>query len=114
MSFTLEVIDLEELSEPERDSEFSRIMEQESRRPFDLSKGPLFRALFLRLEAKNFILFFNMHHIISDGWSIEVLLREFEMLYRSFSLGESSSPAKTVTDNLSGSNPSHFFDVRKS
>ena len=48
---------------------------------FDLSKVPLFRMSLLRLEAERYLLLFNIHHIISDGWSVEVLIREFLAMY---------------------------------
>jgi amino acid adenylation domain-containing protein len=49
--------------------------------PFDLTTGPLMRALLLKLKAHEHLLLFNMHHIISDGWSISVLVRQWSELY---------------------------------
>ncbi|MFD2169298.1 amino acid adenylation domain-containing protein [Tumebacillus lipolyticus] len=52
--------------------------------PFDLTAGPLFRATLLQERAEEHVLLLNMHHIVSDGWSLEVLRREFATLYASF------------------------------
>lgn len=59
----------------------------EARRPFDLNRGPLFRVSVLRLADREHILLVNMHHLISDGWSIGLLLRELTTLYDAFSSG---------------------------
>ncbi|MFA0960207.1 non-ribosomal peptide synthase/polyketide synthase [Roseivirga sp. BDSF3-8] len=55
---------------------------------FDLGKAPLFRAGVIRVSDKRSVLWFNMHHIISDGWSMEVLIREFTSVYDSLSQGK--------------------------
>ena len=52
--------------------------------PFDLAQGPLFRAFLLRLGAQRHVLAIAMHHIVTDGWSIGILIREFTQLYRAF------------------------------
>jgi hypothetical protein len=59
----------------------------EAKRPFDLSNGPLLRASLLRLDATEHVLLLTMHHIVSDGWSIGVLIKELVVLYQSFSAG---------------------------
>ncbi|PON09611.1 non-ribosomal peptide synthetase [Candidatus Entotheonella serta] len=56
----------------------------EARQPFDLAQGPLFRAVLLRVAPDDHILLLTMHHIISDGWSINILIREFSALYASY------------------------------
>ncbi|MFC2155743.1 amino acid adenylation domain-containing protein [Acidobacteriota bacterium] len=92
--FSLDILDLKEIAEPDRETEASRILQQESIKPFALSDGPLFRALLLRLHPEDNILLLNMHHIISDGWSLDILLQEFELLYRSHSSGEPAALAE--------------------
>ena len=52
-----------------------RLAAAEARRPFDLARGPLLRAALLRLGTSEHVLFLTMHHIVSDGWSIGVLVR---------------------------------------
>jgi amino acid adenylation domain-containing protein len=53
----------------------------ESRRPFDLARGPLFRALLLRLGRQDHVLLLGLHHILADGWSLGLLLQELAQLY---------------------------------
>ncbi|MFI6131257.1 amino acid adenylation domain-containing protein [Micromonospora sp. NPDC051141] len=50
--------------------------------PFDLAHGPLLRALLIRLSASDHVLFLGQHHIVGDGWSVDVLLRDLITLYR--------------------------------
>ncbi len=62
-------------------------------RPFDLAAGPLFRAALLHLAPgapAEHVLLLNIHHIVSDGWSIGVLIREVGALYRAFAAGRPS------------------------
>ena len=61
---------------------------RESQTPFDLTKSPLLRVTLLRLQPEKHILLINMHHIISDGWSIGVFIRELSHLYGAFVAGE--------------------------
>ncbi|HLM66178.1 MAG TPA: amino acid adenylation domain-containing protein, partial [Longimicrobium sp.] len=60
---------------------------QESVRPFDLAAGPLFRARLVRLADEEHALLLGMHHIVSDGWSVGVLIREIAAIYDAFSHG---------------------------
>ena len=62
-------------------------------KPFDLAKGPLIRARLLTLESEQHVLILNMHHIVSDGWSIGILVRELGELYRAFAAGAPSGLA---------------------
>jgi amino acid adenylation domain-containing protein len=86
----LEVIDLTNLTPERRAEEASRITSEEARAGFNLSRGPLFRVKALNLEEEDHVLLFTMHHIVSDGWSMEILSREVGMLYSAYSRGESS------------------------
>src|SRR3989440_7655969 len=69
-------LDLSGLSPQERESELRRLARAEIHRPFDLVRGPLWRLRLLRLEAEDWVLLLMMHHIITDGWSMQVLLHE--------------------------------------
>lgn len=62
-------------------SEVAEWIQKESHFIFDLSSGPLFRARLLRLRASEHVLLLTMHHIVSDGWSMGILLRELCALY---------------------------------
>ena len=63
---------------------------REAVQPFDLAAGPLLRATLLRLGAERHVLLLTMHHIVSDGWSMEILLRELVALYEAFAAGRPS------------------------
>ena len=86
----LEVLDLSGLAEAERTAETQRLVEEESARPSDLTTGPLLRMSLIRLGAEEHVALVTMHHIISDGWSIGVLVREVAALYGAYVRGEES------------------------
>jgi amino acid adenylation domain-containing protein/non-ribosomal peptide synthase protein (TIGR01720 family) len=65
-----------------------RLSAAEAVRPFDLSRGPLLRSLLLRLEEGEHLYLINLHHLVSDGWSTEILVREIAELYRAAVGGE--------------------------
>ena len=87
---TIPLTDLSELNEDQRGDEAQRLALKESRTPFDLSQGPLFRITLLRLAEQDHVALFTMHHIISDGWSMGVLVSEVAKLYEAFLNGEDS------------------------
>ncbi|HLK55636.1 MAG TPA: condensation domain-containing protein, partial [Chthonomonadaceae bacterium] len=89
-SVDLPRIDLSTLSEERRDAEAQRLVQDEACRAFDLITGPLFRASLIRLGEQEHILLLTMHHIVSDGWSMGVLAREFTTLYNAFQAGQPS------------------------
>ena len=60
---------------------------QEARLPFDLTQGPLLRGRLLRLAQDEHVALFTLHHIVSDGWSVGVLIREVSLLYQAFAAG---------------------------
>jgi amino acid adenylation domain-containing protein len=86
----LPLTDLSGLPAPERAAEAARITRDEAARPFDLSRGPLFRPRLLRLGGEEHRLILSMHHVIGDGWSLGVIFRELGALYGAFSRGEPS------------------------
>ena len=63
---------------------------EQAREPFDLEKGPLLRASLARLNENDHVIMVTMHHIVSDEWSMEVLVREVAALYEAFSQGKPS------------------------
>jgi amino acid adenylation domain-containing protein len=77
----LPLVDLSGLPAADRSFEADRLEKEEGRRPFDLGTRPLWRAFLLRLGASEHRLAVVMHHIISDGWSLGVLLREIGALW---------------------------------
>ena len=86
----LRLIDLSELGTAESSAEVRRLSEAEARRPFDLSTGPLLRTMVLRLSAAEHVVLLTMHHIISDGWSMNLLINEVATIYEAYRRGEES------------------------
>ncbi|RKI63758.1 non-ribosomal peptide synthetase, partial [Corallococcus sp. AB049A] len=82
--------DLRSVDEAHRQKEARRQVEQEMLRPFDLGRGPLIRTRLFTLKEREHVLVVTMHHIVSDGWSLGVLIRELGALYAAFSSGQLS------------------------
>nr|WP_306464213.1 non-ribosomal peptide synthetase [Corallococcus exiguus] len=88
----LERVDLSALEDTEaRLREAERLATAESQRPFDLERGPVIRALLIRLAPEEHVLVLHLHHIVSDGWSLGVMVRELTTLYAA--LREGRPPA---------------------
>jgi len=84
--FSLPEVDLGGLPDEARRAEAERLTAEEARRPYDLERGPLLRAALLRLGSREHRLLLGMHHIVSDGWSVGVLMEEVSALYRAVPL----------------------------
>jgi len=84
----LAVEDLRPLNSTVRATEASRRLRDEARRPFNLERGPLFRASLLRLADAEHLLVMTLHHIVADEWSMGVLFRELAAVYRAYMTGE--------------------------
>jgi amino acid adenylation domain-containing protein/non-ribosomal peptide synthase protein (TIGR01720 family) len=82
--------DMGRMDEAGREQNLQAVLGEEARRGFDLSKGPLIRANLIRMAEDEHILIVVMHHIISDGWSIEIMVGEFSRLYEAFMQGHES------------------------
>ncbi|HET8846542.1 MAG TPA: amino acid adenylation domain-containing protein, partial [Ktedonobacteraceae bacterium] len=87
----LSVQDLTTLPVEKRQEEAQHLVKKESLSAFDLARGPLLRPLLIRLSPSEHILQLTAHHIILDGWSLDVLLRDLTSLYTAFAQGRSSS-----------------------
>jgi len=81
------VIGLDSLPAASRDAEVRRLFAEEARQAFELGRGPLFRTRLLRLGPEEHVLLFTLHHIVTDAWSVGVLVREVAALYEAFSQG---------------------------
>jgi amino acid adenylation domain-containing protein len=77
----LPVIDMADLRPDLREKQIEEIVQRETEYAFDLSRGPLLRVTLVRLAQSDHIVVFNMHHIVSDGWSMAVLIREVGEIY---------------------------------
>jgi amino acid adenylation domain-containing protein len=86
----LEIKDLTGVPANEREEEAGRIRKEEAWTGFDLSKGPLFRVKILKLDQELHTVLYTMHHVVSDGWSMEILVREVGELYQAYTHGEKS------------------------
>ncbi|HEY6349974.1 MAG TPA: amino acid adenylation domain-containing protein [Candidatus Angelobacter sp.] len=73
--------DLSQLPQSARKEEAQRLIGNEARAPFDLQHGPLLRARLLRLDVEDHLLLLTMHHIVSDGWSLDIFVREVAAFY---------------------------------
>jgi amino acid adenylation domain-containing protein len=93
-TFAVPVVDLSAAPEHKRDSEARRLMTEEARKVFDLTKSPLLRAKLLKLEVGGHLLLLTTHHIACDGWSLGVIYRELAALYEAFSHGAGESPQR--------------------
>ncbi|HEX2188130.1 MAG TPA: amino acid adenylation domain-containing protein, partial [Longimicrobiaceae bacterium] len=71
-----------------REAEAERLAQAEALRPFDLTRGPLLRSTLLRISEADHVLLFTLHHVVSDGWSRDVLVREVSALYAAYARGE--------------------------
>jgi amino acid adenylation domain-containing protein/non-ribosomal peptide synthase protein (TIGR01720 family) len=83
LNITLPVIDLSNLSAKEKETEARRLINLEAQTPFNLEVSPLLRTSLLCLDEADYILLFTMHHIVSDGWSTDILVGEVVTLYES-------------------------------
>src|SRR5579885_468400 len=83
-------IDLRACSSQERELLLHHLATQEAEQPFVLGQGPLLRAWLIALSEEEYVLFLTMHHIVSDGWSVAILVQELATLYRAFVTGKPS------------------------
>ncbi|ARU62661.1 hypothetical protein CBW65_18035 [Tumebacillus avium] len=87
LDIPIQKYDFTHLPEAERNDAAERTAREDASRPFDLIQGPLLRVTTIQKAAEEHLLLFTLHHIISDGWSIGVLINEFSLLYASFKNG---------------------------
>ncbi|HEU4535900.1 MAG TPA: condensation domain-containing protein, partial [Polyangiaceae bacterium] len=92
----LDTDDVSALPEPARAAATSRLLAEESERPFDLSEGPMLRARLVRLEADRHLLVLAVHHILVDGWSLGVLGHELCALYTATCRGRDAGLAPAL------------------
>jgi pimeloyl-ACP methyl ester carboxylesterase len=94
-SLPLPVVDLSNVCESGRETEALRLAVADANRPFDLSEGTLLRAKLWCLGPEDHLLLLTTHHIVSDNWSMGILLRELSLVYGAFSAGQPSPLAET-------------------
>ncbi|WP_420811521.1 amino acid adenylation domain-containing protein [Myxococcus stipitatus] len=86
--FSLPIVELGMLPEEDREQRAQQLATEEAQRPFDLARGPVLRATLARLSAEDHVLMVTMHHAISDGWSMGILIQELASFYEAFATGE--------------------------
>ncbi|MEM8778723.1 MAG: amino acid adenylation domain-containing protein, partial [Cyanobacteria bacterium P01_G01_bin.49] len=91
-SFILQIpkINLQGLPEKQRDQETQRLTTEAAKQYFNLAEGPLLRVILLQISPQSSIVLVILHHIIADGWSRGILLKELAALYKAFSLNNPS------------------------
>lgn len=87
--FELSTIDLSDLPNAVREARAQEVREDQARSPFDLETGPLLRVTLVRLGDEEHQLLVTLHHIIADGWSLNILIDEFSRLYAAAAQGQS-------------------------
>ncbi|MBE9190295.1 amino acid adenylation domain-containing protein [Gloeocapsopsis crepidinum LEGE 06123] len=83
--FELSIINLQFLAKTEQHNEVIKLATSEAQRPFNLVTESLLRVTLLQLGAAEHVVLFTMHHIVSDGWSTGILIKELTALYQAFS-----------------------------
>jgi amino acid adenylation domain-containing protein len=84
------LVHIVDLSGLDRRDKEEALLTEAGRRPFDLGQGPLIRTLMLKNDEDEHVIVITMHHIVSDGWSESVLLKELSDLYGAFNAGRPS------------------------
>ena len=84
------LVDLQVVATDEREAEVRRLVTEASLQPFDLERGPLVRVLLLKLSAAEHVVALTMHHIVTDGWSLEIFSKETLALYAAYNAGQVS------------------------
>jgi amino acid adenylation domain-containing protein len=87
----LQIVDLRGLDAAARDGEALRLARESSQRPFDLSRGLVFRAMLVRCDERRYLLAMTFHHIAYDMWAARVFMTELAALYEEFAQGRPSS-----------------------
>jgi amino acid adenylation domain-containing protein len=90
LELSMPVVDLTRLHPARQPAELRRVATERARQPFNLARGPLERLALVRLEAGASVALFVFHHIVFDGWSAGVFLRELAELYPACRLGRPS------------------------
>ncbi|HEY0606489.1 MAG TPA: condensation domain-containing protein, partial [Herpetosiphonaceae bacterium] len=98
LDLPLPILDLRMLhpegTRDQREAEALQLALEEFQRPFDLQSGPLLRTRLLQLDDQEYQLLFTMHHIVTDGWSTELLIAEMTALYAALTSGQPPEAAR--------------------
>ncbi|MEH2266226.1 non-ribosomal peptide synthetase [Nostoc sp.] len=89
----LTIQDCRNLDEYPQSSTIQHFIDADVQEPFNLNTGPLFKAKLLQIKEQKYVLLINMHHIVSDGWSMGVFVREFRQAYEAFAQNQTPTLA---------------------
>src|SRR5262245_38889228 len=89
--WSIPVVDLCGMSPADVEIETIKLAKEEAKRCFDLARGPLLRATLLRTSSEEHVMLLTIHHIVSDGWSIRVLMDEITAHYEAYLKGTAAS-----------------------
>lgn len=89
--FILKIVDSKGIPEDKKPDEIKRLALEDNMKVYDLGRGPLIRAALYNMGVNDNVLILNMHHSISDGWSIGILIKEISILYEAYALGKTVS-----------------------
>ncbi|WNN88257.1 alpha/beta fold hydrolase [Gloeocapsopsis dulcis] len=92
LSLSIPVVNLQQLPKPEQEIQLMKQATAEAKQPFNLSCGPLLRAVLLHLDTDEYVLLLTIHHIVFDGWSEGILFRQLAAFYRAFSTSKPAPP----------------------
>ncbi len=82
--FALQRVDICKIPESQKEDEVQKLAREETSRIFDLTSGPLLRAVLVQLKPGDYVLILSLHHIVSDAWSTGIFNRELSVLYEAF------------------------------
>ncbi len=88
--YQFSIINLQKLPEEKQSEQVQHLTDIEAQRPFDIQQGPLFRTTLIQLNAEQHVFLMTIHHIITDGWSMGILVQELSALSEAFSTGSPS------------------------
>jgi amino acid adenylation domain-containing protein len=88
LELEIPVVDMRNILKSDQPDKVQQFIYEDNRKPYDLAKGPLIRATILMSSDDEHILVINLHHIISDGWTLQVLMRELGMAYEALATGK--------------------------
>ncbi len=90
LALRITVTDLQSIPAYQQEEEMDRLCAKEATQSFELKKGPLIRVGLLRMQDQHHVLMLTLHHIISDGWSVGLIMEELQQIYSAFIVGQPS------------------------
>ncbi|TPG68250.1 amino acid adenylation domain-containing protein [Brevibacillus laterosporus] len=89
-SIRIPLVDVSDAPSTERHQRIIEMANQDANQPFDLTKCPLVRFILFKKDEESYVFYYTMHHLIMDGWSLQIFTHELSVLYEAFSQGKPS------------------------